>query len=358
LDEMRAVVVPHHGGPEVLQLVEMPRPRAGRGEVVVRVAATSINRLDLWARSGPPVPIFPWPDHVFPLISGSDCSGWIAEMDEEVDGLEIGQPVLVYPALYCGRCDYCRAGEQTQCLEYRIFGEHTPGAMAEYAVVPAVNVLPMPAETDPTVAATLPVAYTTAWRMLITVAALQPGESVLVLGVGGGVGSAALRIAHLTGATVFAAASSTSRRSRALELGAQDVTNSREPFSTWAMAVTDGRGVDVVVDPLGMTWQESIRSLARGGRLVVCGATAGNRPQFDIRELYQRHRAILGAPMGSWSDFRSVVGLYLSGALVPVIDAVYALDEARLAHERAESDASFGKIVLRVDGQGAQAVHV
>jgi NADPH2:quinone reductase len=350
---MRAVIVPRHGGPEVLQVVEVPRPRAGEGDVVVRVAATSINRLDLWARSGPPVPIFPWPEQTFPLISGSDCSGWIAELGQGVTGLEIGQPVVVYPALSCGRCAYCQAGEQTQCLEYRIFGEHTPGAMAEFTIVPAANVLPLPGGTDLTSAASLPVAFTTAWRMLITAAALQPGESVLVLGVGGGVGSAAMRIAHLTGASVLAAASSESRRARARSLGVREVTNSRAPFSDWVLEVTEGRGVDVVVDPLGATWQESIRSLARGGRLVVCGATAGNQPHFDIRELYQRHRRILGAPMGNWTDFRSVVELFCSGTLAPVIDGVYALSDARRAHERAESDASFGKVVLRIDEQVA-----
>jgi NADPH2:quinone reductase len=174
--------------------------------------------------------------------------------------------------------------------------------MAEFAAVPAQNLLPLPDHVSFEHAAAMPVAYTTAWRMLMTAANLRTGESVLVLGVGGGVGSAALTLA--------------------------------------------GRGVDVVVDPLGVTWPESIRSLARGGRMVVCGATAGNKPEFDIRELYQRHRRILGAPMGNWRDFTAVMRLLFSGEIQPVIDRVFPLSDAAGAHRRVESGESFGKVVL------------
>jgi NADPH2:quinone reductase len=169
---------------------------------------------------------------------------------------------------------------------------------------------------------------------------------VLILGVGGGVGSAALVIARRAGAAVYAAASSTERRIKAEAHGALGTTSSREPFSDWVLEQTAGRGVDVVVDPLGATWQESIRSLARGGRMVVCGATAGNRPEFDIRELYQRHRCILGAPMGSWTDFRNVLSLAFSGEIAPIIDRVFPLTEAADAHRRVEAADSFGKVVL------------
>ncbi len=343
---MRAVVIHRHGGPEVLSYEEVARPEPGPGEALLRVGATSLNRLDLWARSGPPVKIFPWAEPDFPIVSGSDCAGEVAAVGPGVTGVRPGDRVVLYPSLFCGVCDACREGEQTQCATYRIFGEHTPGAMAEYAVVPAANLLPLPAHVPFTVAAAMPVAYTTAWRMLMTAAELQAGETVLVLGVGGGVGSAALTIARRAGATVYAAASSVERRRLAEEHGAAAATDSRQPFSAWVLEQTDGRGVDIVVDPLGATWQESIRSLARGGRLVVCGATAGNEPRFDIRELYQRHRRILGAPMGSWSDFRSVMGLAFAGEIAPVIDSVWPLAEAVTAHRRAEDAASFGKVVL------------
>lgn len=343
---MRAVVIPRHGGPEVLEYREVPRPEPGPGEALIRVGATSINRLDLWARSGPPGPVFPWKEPEFPIVSGSDCAGEVSAVGPRVVGVRPSDRVVLYPSLFCGVCDECRAGEQTRCLDYHIFGEHTPGAMAEYAVAPAANLLPLPAHVEFETAAAMPVAFTTAWRMLMTAAELKAGETVLVLGVGGGVGSAALVLARRVGATVFAAASTPERRKQALDHGAAGATNSRDAFSTWVIEQTGGRGVDVVVDPLGATWAESIRSLARGGRLVVCGATAGNQPTFDIRELYQRHRRILGAPMGSWTDFTSVMGLLFAGEIAPIVDRVYPLAEAEAAHRRAESGESFGKVVL------------
>ncbi|MDP9357224.1 MAG: alcohol dehydrogenase catalytic domain-containing protein [Chloroflexota bacterium] len=343
---MHAVVVHRHGGPEVLSYEEVPRPKPGPGEVLIRVRATSLNRLDLWARSGPPGPVSPWKEPNFPIISGSDCAGEVAAVGPDVDGVRPGDRVVLYPSLFCGTCDYCRAGEQTMCLDYHIFGEHTPGSMAEYAVAPAANLLPLPDHVAFTDAAAMPVAFTTAWRMLMTAAGLRSGESVLVLGVGGGVGSAALVLARRAGATVYAGASSPERRRKAEEHGAVATVDSRGSFSAAVMERTNGIGVDVVVDPLGATWPESIRSLARGGRLTVCGATAGNRPEFDIRELYQRHRRILGAPMGNWSDFTSVMRLLFAGEISPIIDQVLPLAAASEAHRRAESHESFGKVVM------------
>lgn len=343
---MRAVVIHRHGGPEVLSYEEVARPEPGLGEALIRVRATSLNRLDIWARSGPPVKIFPWTEPDFPIISGSDCAGEVAAVGTGVSNVRPGDRVVLYPSLFCSYCDACRAGEQTQCWDYQIFGEHTPGAMAEYAVAPAGNLLPLPQDVSFTDAAAMPVAYTTAWRMLMTAGELQAGESVLVLGVGGGVGSAALTIARRSGATVYAAASSAARREKAIAHGAMAATNSRKAFSEWVLEQTNGRGVDTVVDPLGATWEESIRSLARGGRMVVCGATAGNRPDFDIRELYQRHRRILGAPMGSWTDFTSVMRLAFAGEIRPIVDSVFPLADAAEAHRRVESADSFGKVVL------------
>jgi NADPH:quinone reductase-like Zn-dependent oxidoreductase len=346
---MRAVVIHRHGGPEVLAYEEVPLPEPGPGEALIRVRATSLNRLDLWARSGPPGPVFPWKEPSFPIISGSDCAGEVAAVGPGVTGVRPGQRVVLYPSLFCGACEYCRAGEQTQCLDYRIFGENTRGAMADYAVAPAGNLLPLPDHVEFTTAAAMPVAYTTAWRMLMTAAKVRAGESVLVLGAGGGVGSAAIDIARRAGATVYAAAGTAFRREQAERHGAAaTVDPGGGSFSAWVLEQTGGRGVDVVVDPLGATWPESIRSLARGGRLVVCGATLGNRPEFDIRELYQRHRSILGAPMGSWRDFLSVMRLAFRGELTPAIDRVYPLAKAAEAHRRAESREGFGKIVIEV----------
>lgn len=348
-DMMWAGVVHRHGGPEVISYEQVPRPDPGPGEALLRVRATSLNRLDLWARSGPPVKIFPWTEPDFPIISGSDCAGEVAAVGVGVTNVRPGDRVVLYPSLFCGNCDYCRRGEQTQCLDYHIFGEHTPGAMAEYALAPAGNLLLMPDDVPFEHAAAMPVGFTTAWRMLVTSGGLRAGDSVLVLGVGGSVGSAALRIARRAGATVYAAASTPEKRRLAEEHGATaTVDHTAGPFSGWVMDRTGGIGVDIVVDPLGATWPESIRSLARGGRLVVCGATAGNRPDFDIREVYQRHRQIVGAPMGNWDDFTTVMNLAFRGELAPIIDRVYPLADLAGAHRRAESRQSFGKVVITV----------
>ncbi len=347
---MRAVVIHRHGGPEVLSFEESPRPDPGPGEVLVRIRATALNRLDIWARSGPPGPVFPWKDPGFPIISGSDGAGDVVEVGPGVDASIVGRRVVIYPALSCGRCDYCLAGEQSQCLDYRIFGEHTAGAMGEYAVIPACNLLTLPDHVPYITAAAMPVAYTTAWRMLTTAGQLQSGRRVLVLGAGGGVGSAAIAIAFQAGALIYAAASSEERRTAAVQNGAiAAVDPDAGPFSDWVMEQTEGRGVDIVVDPLGATWPQSIRSLARGGRLVVCGATAGNRPEFDIRELYQRHRSIHGAPMGNWHEFMSVMSLVCQGRIEPVIDRVFPMSEVADAHRRIEKRVGYGKVVLMFD---------
>jgi len=344
---MLAAVIHAHGGPESIKAEPFPRPTAGPGEALIRVHATSLNRLDLWARSGPPVKIFPWTEPEFPLISGSDCAGEVAEIGEGVTSVAPGDRVILYPGLFCGTCEYCLAGEQTMCYSYAIFGEHTYGAMAEYAVAPANNLVKIPDRVSFTDAAALPVAYTTAWRMIGATGGIQAGDTVLVLGAGGGVSSAALQLARRAGATVYATAGTKEKRQKAVAHGAVAATDHNDqPFSQWVMEQTVGRGVDIVVDPLGATWQESIRGLARGGALVVCGATAGNKPSFDIRELYQRHRRIYGAPMGNRDDFRRVVGLLSAGEIEPIIDSVFPLTEIADAHRRAESREAFGKVVV------------
>ena len=343
---MMAAVIREHGGPDTIRYEEMRRPTPGPGEALIRVHATALNRLDLWARSGPPVKIFPWTEPDFPLISGSDCAGVVAEVGAGVTAVQPGDRVVLYPSLFCGRCEWCQRGEQTMCLEYRIFGEHTDGAMAEYAVAPAANLVRMPDHVSFVDAAALPVAYTTAWRMLGQ-AEMRAGDTVLVVGAGGPVGSAALTLARRAGARVLALAGTEEKRRLAIEHGASAAADHNAgPFSAWVMEQTAGRGADIVVDPLGATWQESIRSLTRGGRLTVCGATAGNTPTFDIRELYPRHRRIYGTPMGNWADFRRVTELLFRGEMRPIIDHVYPLSRVAEAHRRAETRQSFGKVVV------------
>jgi NADPH2:quinone reductase len=343
---MRAAVVHHRGGPEAISVDRVPVPDLQAGEALVRVRACAMNRMDVWARTGPPQPVFPWKERRYPVITGADVAGEIEAVASGAVGVRPGDRVVVFSALSCGRCEWCLAGEQTMCLEYRIFGEHTQGGFAEYVAVPAANLDPLPSGAEFIAAAAGATSYCTAWRGVVTRGEVRPGDDVLVLAAGGGVGAAAIDIARHAGARVFAGASTEPKRAKALAFGAVAAVDHTAPFSSWVLEHTGGRGVDIVVDSLGATWPESIRSLARGGRLVVCGATLDNRPQFDIRELYQRHRSIRGAPMGNRLEFRRTLALLGQGALRPVIDSVFPLEKIRDAHRRAESRESFGKIVV------------
>ena len=342
---MRAAVVHRRGGPDAISIDRVPVPGLAAGEALVRVRACALNRMDVWARTGPPQPVFPWPERAYPVITGASIAGEVEAVASGVPRPRPGDRVAVFSPLSCGTCEYCARGEQTMCPEYRIFGEHTQGGFAEYVAVPAANLEPVPpgVEFVPAAAAT---SYPTAWRCVVTQGEVRAGDDVLVLAAGGGVGAAAIEIALHAGARVFAGASTETKRAKALALGAAAAVDHTAPFSAWVLEHTGGRGVDIVVDSLGATWPESIRSLARGGRLVVCGATLDNQPRFDIRELYQRHRSIRGAPMGNRAEFRRVFTLLGQGQLRPAIDSVFPLGAIREAHRRAESRESFGKIVV------------
>ena len=352
---MRAVVLREHGGPEVLRVEDVPDPTPGPDEALVRVRASSVNHSDVGQRIGPgPQPVFPWGAYELPRIPGVDVAGEIVEVGPEVDDVAPGDPIVVYSQLYCGRCAECRIGETSRCLQLRLFGKHRDGGHAELTTVPVRNLLRLPRGFSFEQAAAVPVAYTTAWRMLIVAAELRPGEDVLVVG-GGGVSVAALQIAVRAGARVFMASRSQAKLARARELGAHatfPLTGGHltdGDFSPHVLEASNGRGVDVVADPVGAaTWPASIRSLARGGRLVVCGASGGAHPAFDIRELYQRHRQILGAPMGSLRDFAAVLSLVTRGEIVPVIDRVLPLDQIAEAHRVLDAGEQFGKVILRI----------
>ncbi|OLE13998.1 MAG: hypothetical protein AUG93_00360, partial [Armatimonadetes bacterium 13_1_20CM_4_65_7] len=294
---MKAVVIRAHGGIDTLRLEEIPTPRPRPGQVLVHVRAVALNNLDVWARSGPPGgrPVYPWGRLALPLITGGDVAGVVEAVGPGATDLAPGDRVVVNPILSCGQCAWCLAGEQSMCTDYRIYGEHIPGGMAEYTVVPAANLLRVPDDVSLEHAAAAPVCFTTAWRGLMTAARLRAGEDLLVVGASGGVGTAALQIGRLAGARVLALVGGAGKAAKAAELGAGPIDRLTHPqFSAQVREIT-GSGVHVAIDPVGAaTWPETIRSLRPGGRMAICGATGGERPDIDIREIYQRHRRILG----------------------------------------------------------------
>lgn len=343
---MKAVIFSEHGGPDVLHYTDVPEPSAGPNEVLVRVRACALNHLDLWIRQGLPGISVP-----LPHILGSDIAGDVASVGAEVKGLKTGEKVLLSPGISCGHCAQCAAGKESQCREYTLFGYMVDGGYAQYVKAPAVNAIPMPPNLSYEEAAAVPLVFLTAWHMLITRASLKPAEQVLVLGAGSGVGSAAIQIAKVAGARVIATAGNKEKLAKAKELGADEtILHSTQDIAAEVKRLTNRRGVDVVFEHVGeATWAKSIRSLAVGGRLVTCGATTGYEGKIDLRYLFTRQLSILGSYMGGKAELLSVLALVASGAVKPVIDKIFPLEQAAEAHKRLESREQFGKVVLRVD---------
>ena len=342
---MKAVIMSEHGGPGVLRYTEVPNPTIEPNEVLVRVRACALNHLDIWVRGGLPGVSIPMPH-----ILGSDIAGEVAQVGAQVAGVQIGERVLLCPGISCGHCPQCFAGNDSQCRQYTLFGYMVDGGYAEYVRSPAVNVIPIPNGLSYEQAAAVPLVFLTAWHMLIARAALKPAEDVLILGAGSGVGSAAIQIAKVTGARVIATAGSEEKLAKARGLGADDVIlHSKQDIAVEVKRLTNRRGVDVVFEHVGQaTWEQSIRSLAVGGRLVTCGATTGYEGKIDIRYLFTRHLSIFGSYMGSKAELFSVLELVGRGLLKPVIDTIMPLAQAAGAHKHLESREQFGKIVLRV----------
>lgn len=344
---MKAVVIPSHGGPEVLRYMESPEPKISPTEVLLRVRACALNHLDLWVRQGLPGITFS-----LPLIPGSDISGEIVQVGELVTRVRVGDRVLLSPGVSCGQCEACSAGNDNMCRKYTLFGYGRDGGCAEYVKAPEVNAIPIPGDLSFEEAAAVPLVFLTAWHMLVTRARLRPGEDILVLGAGSGVGSAAIQIAKLTGARVMATAGTPEKLERARQLGADEVVNhSTQRIAVEAKRWTARRGVDVVFEHVGeSTWEQSVSSLAIGGRLITCGATTGARVRVDLRILFARQLSLLGSYMGSRAELYAVLKLFGERKLHPVIDRVLPLSEAAAAHTLLERREQFGKIVLLPEG--------
>ncbi len=342
---MKAIVYSEHGGPEVLRYTDAPEPSIDAYEVLVRVRACALNHLDLFLRRG--IPGVPIP---LPHIPGSDIAGEVAKVGEKVKGIKAGERVLLQPGISCGHCAQCLAGEDNKCREYTLFGQMVDGGCAEYVKSPAANVVPIPEGLSFEEAAAFPLVSVTAWHMLITRAQLKPAETVLILGAGSGVGSAAIQIAKAAGARVIATAGTKEKVLKGKELGADSmILHSENDIAKETKRMTNGRGADVVMEHVGQaTWDQSVRSMAVGGRLVTCGATTGYDARIDLRFLFVRQLSILGSFMGSKAELFAALELLRRGLLKPIVDVVMPLAECAAAHRRLESREQFGKIVLRV----------
>jgi NADPH:quinone reductase-like Zn-dependent oxidoreductase len=342
---MKAMVIRAHGGPEVLEMAELPDPVAGPGRVVVRVRAVALNHLDIWVRAG-------WPGLELPMphVLGADVAGVVESVGPgaELGGVEPGMEVVLNPGTSCGRCEQCLGGLDTLCRKYAILGEHTAGGYAERISVPVANVLPKPRGMSFEQAACIPLVFLTAWHALVGRARIQPGETVLIHAAGSGVGSAAVQIARLVGARVIATAGSKEKCEKALALGANHAIDyEKTDFLQEVKTLTGRRGVDVVFEHTGkVTWERSLLALVNGGRLVTVGATTGFDTHTDLRQVFYRQLSVLGSTMGGKSELFQVLRFVEEKRLRPVLDRVLPLADARKAHELLARREQFGKVVL------------
>jgi len=341
---MRAVRFHEHGGIDVLKYEEAPEPKIQANEVLVKVKACALNHLDLWLRQG----VSDWKIPL-PHITGSDISGEVAAVGSLVQRVKAGERVLLCPGISCGQCEMCSKGLDSACRSYTVFGVFVDGGYAEYVKSPEANVIPIPGDLSFDEAAAVPLVFLTAWHMLFTRAQLKPGEDVLVIAAGSGVGSAAIQIAKVVGARVIATVGADWKLEKAKALGADEVVNhSRQSLSAEVRRFTGKRGVDVIVEHVGAAvWEECFNSLATYGRLVTCGVTSGGEVKLNVQSLFGRQRTIMGSFMGGKAELLEALKLAVRGKLRAVIDSTFPLEEAGAAQRKMESREFFGKILLR-----------
>jgi NADPH:quinone reductase-like Zn-dependent oxidoreductase len=338
---MKAVRIHQFGGPEVLTYEEVPDPQLRKDQVLVRVRACALNHLDVWVRKG-------LPGVKLPHILGSDVAGEIVEVGEYVSEFKAAQRVLLAPMVFCGHCAKCVAGVQNQCREFAVLGNGVDGGNCELIAVPAANVIPIPDSLGFDEAASVPLVFLTAWDMLVGRAHIRPGQTVLVLGASSGVGIAAIQIAKLFHCRVITTAGDESKLAKGRELGADyGINHYQQKISEEVRKITNKEGADIVIEHVGTaTWDESVKSLKRGGTLVTCGATTGPNVGIDLRHLFARQLSLLGSYMGTMGEMHEVLGHVFAGRLKPVLDRTFPLSEIRAAHEHLEKSQMFGKIVV------------
>ncbi len=341
---MQAVYLTGHGGNEVVAIGERPLPGRQMGEVRVRLHAATLNRVDLYMRdSGAGI------THTLPQVMGIDGAGVVEAVDAG-QGLSLGQRVLLYPGVTCGHCEFCQRDQEVLCTTMKLLGEHRDGTFAQFISVPARNAVPMPEGWSFEEAAALGVNHLTAWRMLVTQARLQAGETVLVFGIGGGVSLAGLQLAKALGARVIVTSREPDKCERALALGADAaICSGTHDVVPEVMRLTDKRGVDVVFENVGAAaWDSALRSAVRGGRIVTCGATSGDQPGADLRRVFIRQLQIFGSTLGNLAELQDLVRFCAQHKVRPLIDQVFPIHEAHAALDRLASGQQFGKVALRI----------
>lgn len=340
---MKAVVLHEHGGPEVLTYTELPTPEPAAGEAQVKLEAAALNRMDIWVREG-------WPGIKleYPHILGADGAGEVAALGQGVGNWKVGERVVINPNISDGTCEYCLAGFENRCQNWKLLGETIPGTYREYINVPARNLLRIPDGFDAHAAAAAALVYETAWHSLITCGNIQAGETVLIVGASGGVNTACIQVAKHAGARVFVVGSNANKLELAQQLGAH-VLIDRSKEENWSKSVfieTEKRGVDVVVDNVGTTYLHSMRAVRKGGRILTVGNTGAPKFEFDNRYMFGKHLTLIGSTMGTNKDFEEVMGLVFEGKLKPVMDQTFPLEEAAEAHKRLGAGEQMGKITL------------
>jgi NADPH:quinone reductase-like Zn-dependent oxidoreductase len=342
---MKTTLFHQHGGPDVLEYTDFPTPEPKPGEVLVRLHAAALNRMDVMVRLG-------WPGLKLelPHINGADGAGEVAALGDGVDGFVPGQAVVIHPNLGCGKCEYCLAGRDNLCRDWHLLGETVRGTYAQYVAVPARQLYKLPRDFDYHQAAAAALVYQTAWHSLIVRGNLQPGETVLVVGAGGGVNTASVQIAKYIGTQVVVIGSDAAKLEKAKAIGA-DILIDRSKEADWSKSVflaTGKRGVDVVVDNVGTTFMQSLRALRKGGRLLTVGNSGGPKFEIDNRYIFAKHLSILGSTMSTIADFNTVMDLIVAGKLKPILDTTYPLEDAAAAQERLWRNENFGKITLEI----------
>ncbi len=341
---MKAVFFRLHGGPEVLEYGELPDPQLPHGWVLVKLDAAGLNHADLFVRAG-------WPGFklALPHVLGADGAGTIATLNAGVTGWKVGQRVVINASVCMEEDDFTHGGQENLCKHWELLGETLHGTYAEYVAVPAVNLLEIPDGFLADKAAAAALVFVTAWHSLVKRGKLQKGETVLIVGASGGVNTAAVQVAKYLGATVIVVGSDAEKLNLAESLGADYlIDRSKEDWSKAAYALTNKRGVDVVVDNVGTTFPLSMRALRKGGRLLTVGNTGGPKFEIDNRYIFSKHLSILGSTMGTRADFAEVMEQVYEGKLKPVIDTSFPLRDARAAHERLEAGNQMGKIMLQI----------